>query len=100
MTAFYNYMDLNNYFNKDFYTKEEYKDELIFFVNNEHTLNISYSYIILGYLFEQCGCYLNANKNYFKAYKLSIIQNIDVYKYTALTYMIDNKYKNMKNIKI
>ena len=95
MTSFYNYMDLNNYFEDNFYTKNEYIEELQFFINNEHTLNICYSYIILGYLFEKCDCYLNANKNYLKAYKLAIIQKNNKYKYTALTYMMYNKYKNI-----
>ena len=97
MTTFYNYMDLNNYFEENFYTKKEYIQELEFFINKEHNDNICYSFIILGYLFEKCECYLNANKNYFKAYKLALIQNKNIDKYTALTYMINNKYKNIKN---
>ena len=103
--TFYDYMDLNNYFEKHFYSISEYKEELKYFVNNEHNKNISYSFIILGYLFEQCGCYLNANKNYLKAYilankkykknKKKKKKHEYINKYTALTYMTNNKYKNL-----
>ena len=98
---FYDYMFLNNYYEKNFYSYEEYIEELKYFINNEFNKNSASSYLIVGYLFEKCKYYHNSKKNYFKAYKIASIKNIknnskknNINKYTALTYLINlNKIK-------
>ena len=91
---FYDYMFLNNYYEDNFYSYNEYIEELEYFVNLEFNKKSASSYLILGFLFEKCKCYYNSKKNYLKAYKIASIKNIkinskknSINKYTALTYL-------------
>ena len=74
---FYDYMFLNNYYEKDFYNYKEYVEELKYFINNEFNKTSASCHLILGYLFEKCKCYHNSKKNYLKAYEIASIKNIN-----------------------